>query len=207
MSKFPAVLLLATVALASTAGAQLTKKQLAGAERIASLTVPSPAEFFVAIDKAGHPDWMSFYRDPAPTTYPTRPRTALNLGALVTDGFVAVEAQEAAFHDIGWRGSFRVGAGVAAGAVTVGVVGATLRVSVPLVWLLVPSVPVARTVKVFAPAATGTAAKEYAPEESEVAVAPVSTSFTGVSGEVVPLMTVVASVVVPSVIWVSPAAV
>ena len=94
MSKFPAVLLLATVALASTAGAQLTKKQLAGAERIASLTVPSPAEFFVAIDKAGHPDWMSFYRDPAPTTYPTRPRTALNLGALVTDGFVAVEAQD-----------------------------------------------------------------------------------------------------------------
>ncbi len=40
---------------------------------------------------------------------------------------VAVEAQEAAFHDIGWRGSFRVGAGVAAGAVTVGVVGAQGR--------------------------------------------------------------------------------
>jgi hypothetical protein len=37
---------------------------------------------------------MSFYREPVPTTYSTRPRTALNLGALVTDGYVAVEAQD-----------------------------------------------------------------------------------------------------------------
>ena len=88
------VLLLATVAGLTSAAADLTQKQMAGAERIASLTVPSPAEFFAAIDKAGKPDWMSFYREPVPTTYPTRPRTALNLGALVTDGYVAVEAQD-----------------------------------------------------------------------------------------------------------------
>ncbi len=78
----------------AAAPAQLTAKQRAGAERIASLTVPSPAEFFAAIDKAGKPDWMSFYREPVPTTYSARPRTALNLGALVTDGYVAVEAQD-----------------------------------------------------------------------------------------------------------------
>ena len=94
MSKTPAVLLLATIAWAAVAAAGLTEKQMDGAERVAALTVPSPAEFFAAIDKAGKPDWMSFYREPAPTTYPARPQTALNLGALVTDGYVAVEAQD-----------------------------------------------------------------------------------------------------------------
>ena len=79
---------------AAGAAGQLSKKQMKDAERMAALTVPSPSEFFAAIDKAGKPDWMSFYREPAPTTYPTRPRTAINLGALVTDGYVAVEAQD-----------------------------------------------------------------------------------------------------------------
>lgn len=88
-------LLLAALMLGSAvAAAQLSAKQREGADRIAGLTVPSPAEFFAAIDKNGKPDWMSFYREPAPTTYPTRLRTAINLGALVTDGYVAVEAQD-----------------------------------------------------------------------------------------------------------------
>ena len=89
-----AVFLLATASGLSVVAAQLTPKQRAGAERIAALTVPSPTEFFAAIDKAGKPYWMSFYREPVPTTYSTRSRTALNLGALVTDGYVAVEAQD-----------------------------------------------------------------------------------------------------------------
>ena len=92
--KAPAALFLAGVLGLSAGVAQLTPKQRAGAERTAPLTVPSPAELFSAIDKAGKPDWMSFYREPVPTTYPTRPRTALNLGALITDGYVAVEAQD-----------------------------------------------------------------------------------------------------------------
>lgn len=88
------LLLLVFAAASGPAGAELTKSQRADAERVAGLTVPSPSEFFAAIDKAGKPDWMSFYRAPAPVTYPTRMRTALNLGALVTDGYVAVEAQD-----------------------------------------------------------------------------------------------------------------
>lgn len=76
------------------AQAKLSAKQREAAERVARLTLPTPAEFFAAIDKAGKPDWMAFYREPVPTTYPTRPATALNLGALVTDGYVAVEAQD-----------------------------------------------------------------------------------------------------------------
>ncbi|MBU3664737.1 MAG: hypothetical protein FGM15_02495 [Chthoniobacterales bacterium] len=86
----PPILLLTAVA----ACAGLTPKQMAQADSPESVTVPTPAEFFAAIDKAGKPDWVSFYRDPVPTTYPTRPQTAFNLGTLVADGFVAVEAED-----------------------------------------------------------------------------------------------------------------
>ena len=64
------------------------------AQEIEVLTVPSPAEFFAALDKIAKPDWASFYRDPIPTTYAERPLAAINLGTLVTDGYVAVEAQD-----------------------------------------------------------------------------------------------------------------
>ena len=64
------------------------------AEQIEILTVPSPAEFFASLDKIAKPDWASFYRDPIPTTYPDRPLAAVNLGTLVTDGYIAVEAQD-----------------------------------------------------------------------------------------------------------------
>jgi hypothetical protein len=88
-----AVLLFLVVGLPGAA-AQLTAKQQASAERWPALTMPSPAEFFAAIDKTGQPDWMSFYREPGPVNFPTRPRTALNLGVLVADAYVAVEAQD-----------------------------------------------------------------------------------------------------------------
>ena len=64
------------------------------AEEIEVLTVPSPAEFFAALDKIAKPDWAAFYRDPIPTTYAERPLAAINLGTLVTDGYIAVEAQD-----------------------------------------------------------------------------------------------------------------
>lgn len=80
--------------LACAGADELTPKQMAGAECVECLTVPTPAEFFSAIDKAAKPDWAAFYRPPGPTTYPTRPQTAVNLGALVADGFVAVEAED-----------------------------------------------------------------------------------------------------------------
>lgn len=64
------------------------------AENVFVLTVPSPAEFFGAIDKVSRPDWAAFYRAPGPTSFPARPQTAFNLGVLVTDGYIAVEAQD-----------------------------------------------------------------------------------------------------------------
>jgi len=63
-------------------------------QQIEVLTVPSPAEFFAALDKIGKPDWAAFYRDPIPTIYQARALSAVNLGTLVTDGYLAVEAQD-----------------------------------------------------------------------------------------------------------------
>jgi len=80
--------------LASAGADALSAKQMAAAESVQVLTAPTPAEFFTAIDKASKPDWAAFYRPPGPTTYPNRPQTAVNLGVLVADGFVAVEAED-----------------------------------------------------------------------------------------------------------------
>lgn len=74
--------------------AKLAEQQMAGAVSTELVTIPMPSELFVAINKAGKPDWVTFYRDPVPTTYATRLQTAFNVGALVTDGFIAVEAQD-----------------------------------------------------------------------------------------------------------------
>ena len=90
-------MLLASIlaALAPVAGhASLSARQMAEAAGMVSVTVPTPAEYFGAIDKISRPDWASFYRDPGPTSFPTRPQTAFNLGVLVTDGYIAVEAQD-----------------------------------------------------------------------------------------------------------------
>ena len=84
--------LLASLAIAALHTAVCRAEE--SAEEIEVLTVPSPAEFFAALDKIAKPDWASFYRDPIPTTYAERPLAAINLGTLVTDGYIAVEAQD-----------------------------------------------------------------------------------------------------------------
>jgi hypothetical protein len=88
------VLAVSMFALGPVAAAPLTSAQMSAADEVALVTVPTPAEFFDAIDKISRPDWASFYRDPGPTSFPARPQTAFNLGALVTDGYIAVEAQD-----------------------------------------------------------------------------------------------------------------
>jgi hypothetical protein len=92
--KSPVVFLLAAALSTLGARADLTKRQMAQAEKNPVLSVPSPAEFFGAVDKAIKPDWASFYREPLPTSYPVRTQTAFNLGTLVTDAYLAVEAQD-----------------------------------------------------------------------------------------------------------------
>ncbi len=84
---------LAALATAQPSG-RLDAAARKDAARLPDVTVPTPAEFFAALDKTGKKDWVALYRKPIPVTYPGRARIALNLGGLVADGFLAVEAQD-----------------------------------------------------------------------------------------------------------------
>jgi hypothetical protein len=74
--------------------APLTADQIAKAIKTDSLTIPTPGELFAAFEKPGKPDWAGQYRTPIPMTYRNRGQIALNLGGLIADGFIAVEAQD-----------------------------------------------------------------------------------------------------------------
>ena len=74
--------------------APLSQDQLAKAIKTDSLTIPTPGELFAALEKPGKPDWAGQYRTPIPMTYTNRAQIALNLGGLIADGFIAVEAQD-----------------------------------------------------------------------------------------------------------------
>ena len=88
-----AFLICASIALAAEP-APLSQDQLAKAIKIDSLTIPTPGELFAALEKPGKPDWAAQYRTPIPMTYRNRAQIALNLGGLIADGFIAVEAQD-----------------------------------------------------------------------------------------------------------------
>jgi hypothetical protein len=72
----------------------LTPEQLAHAIRTDAISIPTPGELFAALAKPGNPNWAGQYRGPIPTTYSDRAQIALNLGGLVADGFIAIEAQD-----------------------------------------------------------------------------------------------------------------
>jgi hypothetical protein len=72
----------------------LGPEQLAKAARTDAITIPTPGELFAALQKPGKPNWTGAYRGPVPTTYKNRAQIALNLGGLIADGFIAVEAQD-----------------------------------------------------------------------------------------------------------------
>jgi hypothetical protein len=76
------------------ADAALTADQLKNAISIDALTVPTPGEFFKAIEKGGKPNWTSQYRPPISIKSTDRAQMALSLGTLIADGYIAVEAQD-----------------------------------------------------------------------------------------------------------------
>lgn len=82
-----------TVAFAAE-NAPLPADQLTKAIKTDSLTIPTPGELFAALEKPGKPDWAGQYRTPIPMTYRNRAQIAMNLGGLIADGFIAVEAQD-----------------------------------------------------------------------------------------------------------------
>jgi hypothetical protein len=74
--------------------APIPAEQLGKAIKTDALTIPTPGELFAAFEKPGKPDWAGQYRTPIPMTYRNRGQIALNLGGLIADGFIAVEAQD-----------------------------------------------------------------------------------------------------------------
>src|SRR6201997_2644425 len=93
LSLSAAFLLLLPFGLAADAP-RLSSDQLAKAVRNDAISIPTPGELFAALGKPGKPNWSGQFRGPIPTSYKNRPQIALNLGGLIADGFIAVEAQD-----------------------------------------------------------------------------------------------------------------
>src|SRR2546422_4644771 len=79
---------------AATDTGRLPADQLEKAVRSDSISIPTPGELFAALGKAGKTNWSGQYRGPIPVTYRNRAQIALNLGGLIADGFIAVEAKD-----------------------------------------------------------------------------------------------------------------
>jgi hypothetical protein len=73
----------------------LSAEEISSAAKVDSLSIPTPGELMVALKKQGKPDWAGQYRAPMATNFTSRPQMALNLGGLIADGYIAVEAEDA----------------------------------------------------------------------------------------------------------------
>ena len=74
--------------------ARLPADQMAKAIRLDAISIPTPGELFAALEKPGKPNWVGQMRGPIGMTYKNRAQIALNLGGLIADGFIAVEAKD-----------------------------------------------------------------------------------------------------------------
>lgn len=73
----------------------LSAEEIAGAAKVDTLSIPTPGELMAALNKQGKPDWPGQYRPPISTSYSSRAQMALNLGGLIADGYIAVQAEDA----------------------------------------------------------------------------------------------------------------
>src|SRR5947207_15083983 len=68
------------------------------------VVVPLPNEIFGALNKLGAVNWKEHVRSDKGPNFTEGPRIALLLGAVIADGFIAVQAEDApAVKDIGQR--------------------------------------------------------------------------------------------------------
>src|SRR5438093_489005 len=91
------VLALGAVVFAATGAtdtSRLAGDQLQKAVRSDSISIPTPGELFAALGKSEKINWSGQYRGAMPVTYRNRAQIALNLGGLIADGFIAVEAKD-----------------------------------------------------------------------------------------------------------------
>src|SRR5687767_2713361 len=74
--------------------APLTKEEIATVAGDESISMPMPGELFAALGKQSRIDWTTLLRKSPSGAFTSRQQIAMNLGALVADGFLAVEAQD-----------------------------------------------------------------------------------------------------------------
>src|SRR6478736_2657047 len=86
--------LLSCCALIGAEPARLPADQMAKAVKSDAISIPTPGELFAALEKPGKPNWVGQMRGPVATGYKNRAQIALNLGSLIADGFIAVEAKD-----------------------------------------------------------------------------------------------------------------
>ena len=84
----------APTAAAAPEAPPLTAEQMASSASFDAMTVPTPGELFAALNKQCKPNWGAQARGPINTAYSDRAQAALNLGGLIADGYIAVEAQD-----------------------------------------------------------------------------------------------------------------
>lgn len=94
ISRIAAVTVLSALGVTAAEAPRLSSEQLAKAVRSEAISIPTPGELFAALGKPGKPNWSGQFRGPIPASYKNRPQIALNLGGLIADGFIAVEAQD-----------------------------------------------------------------------------------------------------------------
>src|SRR3981081_3964389 len=89
-------------AQAAEAPKRVDVKQLS--KKIDDVVVPLPNEVFGALNKLGGVNWREYVRNDKGTNFTERPRIALLLGAVIADGFIAVQAEDApTVKEIGQR--------------------------------------------------------------------------------------------------------
>jgi hypothetical protein len=89
---------------AAQAPQRIDVKNLNLSKTVEDVVVPLPNEVFSALNKLGSVNWHEYVRTEKGTNFTERPRIALLLGTVIADGFVAVQAQDAAaVKDIGQR--------------------------------------------------------------------------------------------------------
>jgi hypothetical protein len=77
-------------------------KQLS--RKVEDVVVPLPNEVFGALNKLGGVNWREYVRNEKGSNFTERPRIALLLGAVIADGFIAVQAEDApTVKEIGQR--------------------------------------------------------------------------------------------------------
>src|SRR3981189_545968 len=92
----------AICANAAQAPQQINIKQLT--TTVEDVVVPLPNEIFGALNKLGSVNWKQHVRSDKGTNFTERPRIALLLGAVIADGFIAVQAEDApTVKEIGQR--------------------------------------------------------------------------------------------------------